>query len=80
MTQMKHKLAISIFVTLLLVGTTNMPAQDGLSADQVIQNVADKLASVKTLKYRYERELNYASEGYLNNVFADSFLDLKLRG
>jgi thiol-disulfide isomerase/thioredoxin len=77
MMQIKHKLAISIFVTLLFVLTTNIPAQDGLSTDQVIQNVADKLASVKTLRYRYERELNYASEGYLNNVFADSFLDLK---
>jgi thiol-disulfide isomerase/thioredoxin len=77
MTQIKHRFAISIFVTLLLAGTSNITAQEGLSADQVTQNVADKLASVKTMKFRYERELNYPSEGYLNNVFADSFLDLK---
>jgi thiol-disulfide isomerase/thioredoxin len=45
--------------------------------ERVLQKIVDKLASVKTLKYRYKREMNYPSEGYLSETSADSFLDLK---
>jgi len=42
-----------------------------------MQKVADKLASVKNLKYTYNLELNYASEGYLHKTSSDGFLDLR---
>jgi len=44
---------------------------------RVLQKIAGKLLSLKTLKYRYKREFNYPSEGYLSETLADSFLDLE---
>lgn len=56
---------------------SDVNAQAGAPDEPVLQKIIEKLASVKTLKYRYKREMNYASEGYLSETSADSFLDLK---
>lgn len=45
------------------------------SAVAVLKKVSDKLNNLKTLKYKYRMELNYSSENYRAELFADSFLD-----
>jgi len=77
MMQIKDIFKIPILTAVLLISAVHLTAQDGLNADGIIQKVANRLASVKMLKYKYERELNYPSEGYLNKTSAESFLDLK---
>jgi len=67
----------SLFGALLLLGASQIFAQENPSAERVMQKVADKLASVKNLKYTYNLELNYASEGYLHKSSSDGFLDLR---
>ena len=49
-----------------------------LSADEILQKVSDKLASIKTIKYKYHQEYNYASEAYLAESNAESFLEFTL--
>jgi thiol-disulfide isomerase/thioredoxin len=46
------------------------------TADEVLQKTAAKLASLKTIKYKYHQEYNYASEAYFRESAAESFLDL----
>lgn len=44
------------------------------SAQEVLGNVSKKLNNLKSLQYRYRRELNYSDEGYYNVMIADSYL------
>src|SRR5215831_2013035 len=59
------------------VGPAGPNAQLGNADERILQKIVEKLTSVKTLKYRYKREMNYPSEGYLSETSADSYLDLK---
>ena len=71
-----NKHSFLVFLFLLLSLFTNAFAQPkNASAEEILQKVSDKLESLKTLKYSYRRELNYASEGYFNEFNANGFLD-----
>lgn len=67
---------LTIAVGLLLLAAQT-PAQKAPSVDGVLQQVAKKLASLKSLAYTYTRELNYASEDYLSKATAVGYLDLR---
>lgn len=58
-----------IFSCLVLGQTKNQ------SAENILQKSFAKLVSLKTIKYKFSRELNYSSEGYLNKSEANSFVD-----
>lgn len=60
---------------LLCVFTALASGQNQMSADAVLKKSADKLTALKTVKYKYKRELNYASEKFFAESIADSFLD-----
>ncbi|MGI8470544.1 MAG: TlpA family protein disulfide reductase [Pyrinomonadaceae bacterium] len=45
------------------------------SAEDVLKKVSEKLLGLKTIRYGYRRELNYASEKYYAETKADAFLD-----
>ncbi|CAN5291049.1 hypothetical protein BH20ACI1_BH20ACI1_10810 [soil metagenome] len=45
------------------------------TAEEVLKKVFNNLSNLKTLKYKYHLELNYSSEGYHNELTADSYLD-----
>lgn len=49
--------------------------QNQMFAEAVLKKSAEKLSSLKTVKYKYKRELNYSSEKYFAESSADSFLD-----
>ena len=47
------------------------------SADEILQKTADKLASLKTVSYRYQHEYNYKSEAYFAKSDAEVFIDFE---
>lgn len=59
-------------MTLIALQSTILPAQ---TADEILQKVSDKLSSLKTIKYNYHQEYNYASEAYHAESQAQSFLE-----
>src|SRR5215468_6468363 len=77
MVRIKHAFFVSLAASMLSFAPVAIGAQDTTTDKQVLQKISDKLATARTLKYRYKRELNYPSEGYLSETSADSFLDLK---
>lgn len=72
---MKQKLAFLVFALLLFA--SELAAQQTLSADRVLQKVADRLAAVKLLGYKYHFEFSYPSQGRLIEEKAQAFLDLR---
>lgn len=50
-------------------------AQNRESAEEVLMKVSVKLNSLRSLKYKYKLDLNYASEGYRAEFATDAFLD-----
>lgn len=69
---------VVIFLVILLVSfVSNIFAQNqkSLSADDILQKTSAKLASLKTIRYKYRQEYNYKSEAYFAESKADSFLD-----
>ena len=68
-----------ILITFLLCWLASPTVSTGqskqYSAEDVLKRASEKLLSLKTLKYRYRRELNYASEKYHAETKADAFLD-----
>lgn len=69
--------AIIFLVLLLVIFITNVftNTPKPLSADDILQRTADKLASLKSVKYQYHQEYNYKSEAYFRETKAESFLD-----
>src|SRR5688572_30526187 len=65
------------FVAALLLFATQISSQQGPSADQVMHSVAQKLASVKQLGYKYDFELSAPSKDRNFAMRADAFLDLR---
>lgn len=63
----------TVILILLFLSSTFLVV--GQNAETVLQKVSEKLLSLKTIKYKFTRELNYASEGYLAKSEADSFID-----
>jgi thiol-disulfide isomerase/thioredoxin len=59
----------------LLVFASIVFSQRTLSADEVLQKSLSKINSLKTVKYKYVRELNYPSTNYLDKKEAESFID-----
>lgn len=69
---------IVIFLVFLLVSFISdvfAQNQKSLSAEDILQKTSAKLASLKTIKYKYKQEYNYKSEAYFAESKADSFLD-----
>ncbi|HRH42516.1 MAG TPA: TlpA disulfide reductase family protein [Pyrinomonadaceae bacterium] len=68
---------IIIPISLILIFVLMAAAQNSktLSAEAVLQKTAAKLSSLKTIKYKYNQEYNYASEAYLAKSKADCFLE-----
>lgn len=50
-------------------------SQKMISAEVILQKSLDKLNKLKTIKYKYQRELNYPSEKYSDKKEAESFVD-----
>lgn len=74
---MKFKTFI-LFVSILCCLITPMVSSGQskqYSAEDVLKKASEKLSNLKTIKYRYRRELNYASEKYYAETKADAFLD-----
>jgi thiol-disulfide isomerase/thioredoxin len=53
------------------------PVLTGNIADSVLQKMADKLKSLKTVSYDLKRELNYPSEHYHNEMAWTSYFDFQ---
>ncbi|PYT01296.1 MAG: hypothetical protein DMF63_00125 [Acidobacteria bacterium] len=64
-------------MTVLLLATLPAASQKSLSADLVISHVANKLATVKTLGYKYTFEYNYPARESRTVVNAQAYLDLQ---
>lgn len=66
----------SIILILLFVTSTFFDNdQKAISAEEILQKTSAKLASLKTIKYKYHQEYNYKSEAYFAESSAESFLD-----
>ena len=48
---------------------------NGTNVIAVFQHLADKLSSLKTVKYRYSCEFNYPSENYVSKSQGDMYID-----
>lgn len=72
---MPRKIIISILLILIFVLIAVAQNSKTLSAEAVLQKTAAKLSSLKTIKYKYHQEYNYASEAYLAESKADCFLE-----
>jgi thiol-disulfide isomerase/thioredoxin len=68
---------ITFLIILPLAFVSNIFTDDpkGISAEEILQKTADKLASLKTVKYKYQQEYNYKSEAYFAESAAETFLD-----
>ena len=68
---------LSAFLAAVLLLVANMSAQEDLSPERVMQKVADKLAAVKMLGYKYSFELTSPSQESSIKDQAEAFLDLR---
>ncbi len=72
---MFRRIFISIISVFLFISATFAQKQKSVGADEILQKVSAKLSSLKTLKYQYHQEYNYASEAYLAESKAESYLE-----
>ncbi len=70
---MYKKLKISIILIFAVVSIAF--SQKTLSAEDVLQKVSEKLTSLRTIKYKYHQEYNYASDGFFKVDRAECFLE-----
>lgn len=68
---------VTFLFILLLTFVLNSFAQTQktISAEEILQKTSAKLASLKTIKYKYHQEYNYKSESYFAESNAESLLD-----
>ncbi|MFL6469197.1 MAG: TlpA family protein disulfide reductase [Pyrinomonadaceae bacterium] len=71
----RYSLVLMLFLIPLFA--MQISAQEFVSAGRVMQKVADKLAAVKLLGYKYRFEYRYPSRESKSDVVAEAFLDLK---
>ena len=72
----KNVFSLWIAAAFLFIAAVQIPAQKSLSAEQVMQRAAEKLASVKVLGYKYKFEFRYPSQQRSLDVTAQAYLDL----
>lgn len=73
---MKNALLISLIAGLLFFTNYSAAAQNpARTADEILQRSFEKLSKLKALRYAYHQEYNYASEGYLNESNAETYLE-----
>ncbi|HMS40879.1 MAG TPA: TlpA disulfide reductase family protein [Pyrinomonadaceae bacterium] len=72
---MSKQILIFIISALFLVSDVSAQRQKSVTPDEVLQKVFIKLSSLKTLKYQYLQEYNYASEAYFAESKAESYLE-----
>jgi len=58
-----------------LVGKTNDKISQIIDSNAIFNQVNEKLASLKTVKYHYLREFNYPSEGYISKTEGEMYVD-----
>ena len=58
-----------------LVGKTNEKVSQMIDPNAIFNQVNEKLASLKTVKYHYLREFNYPSEGYVSKTEGEMYID-----
>ena len=52
-------------------------SKSGISANEILQKLSDKLNSCQTISYTYFRSINYFSEDYHNETSGTTYLDYK---
>lgn len=65
----------SIIFMILICAVCGFRTSSDLKADYVLKRMADKLNTIKTLRYRYNREISYPSENYKASTSASIFID-----
>jgi thiol-disulfide isomerase/thioredoxin len=65
----------SIIFMILIGAICGFSTSSDLKADYVLKRMADKLNSLKTLRYQYNREISYPSENYKASTSASIFID-----
>lgn len=72
---MKRKLGYVGILVLAIASIAEAQGSGKLSADTVLRKTLTKLLAIKTIKYKYHQEYDYASEGYKAESKADTFLE-----
>ncbi|MRG44650.1 hypothetical protein GFS24_05970 [Chitinophaga sp. SYP-B3965] len=65
----------SIIFMILTSALCSFKTSSDLRADYVLKRMADKLDSIKTLRYNYNRQISYPSENYKASTAGNIFLD-----
>lgn len=58
----------SIIFMILTCAVCGFRTSSDLKADYVLKRMADKLNTIKTLRYQYNREISYPSENYIDDI------------
>lgn len=61
------------------IGTPGWTQPKTATAEQIISRMSQTLQEKPTLRYRYQRELNYFSEGIHHELSADCYLDFSVK-
>lgn len=69
----------SIIFMVLTSALCSFKTSSDLKADYVLKRMADKLDSIHTLRYNYNRQISYPSENYKANTSGNIFLDFSSR-
>lgn len=72
---MKLRIVLIAVMCLVFVETPASGYSADDSAVNILKRVSGKLESLKAIKYNYQRELNYSSEGYNSKISFDGYLD-----
>ncbi len=65
----------SIIFMILTCAVCGFRTSSDLKAEDVLKRMADRLNSIKTLRYQYNREISYPSENYKASTSAGIFID-----
>ena len=65
----------SIIFMVFICAVCGFSTSSDLKADHVLKRMADKLNTIKTLRYQYNREISYPSENYKASTSASIFID-----
>lgn len=65
----------SIIFMILTCAVCSFRTSSDLKADGVLKRMADKLNTINTLRYQYNREISYPSENYKASTSASIFID-----
>ncbi|SIN75908.1 TlpA disulfide reductase family protein [Chitinophaga niabensis] len=65
----------SIIFMVLICAVCGFRTSPDLKADDVLKRMAEKLNTIKTLRYQYNRKISYPSENYKASTSASIFID-----